>query len=52
VSLNPGAHAIGALVVQGHMESAPYTEEDRDLLQFVSTQVAADIERKQMIARL
>jgi diguanylate cyclase (GGDEF)-like protein/PAS domain S-box-containing protein len=52
VPLKSGADTIGALVVQGHLESKPYTEDDRDLLQFVSTQVAAAIERKQMIARL
>lgn len=52
VPLASGTDTIGALVVQGHLESEPYTEEDRDLLQFVSTQVAAAIERKQMIARL
>jgi diguanylate cyclase (GGDEF)-like protein len=52
VPLTSGAGTIGALVVQGRVESKPYTEDDRDLLQFVSTQVAAAIERKQMIARL
>lgn len=44
--------AIGALVLQGYTEHAPYTEKDKELLQFVSTQVAAAIERKQMHERL
>ncbi len=43
---------IGALVLQGYTEHAPYTEKDKELLQFVSTQVAAAIERKQMHERL
>lgn len=43
---------IGALVLQGYTEHAPYTERDKELLQFVSTQVAAAIERKQMQERL
>jgi len=43
---------IGALVLQGYTEHAPYTDRDRELLQFVSTQVAAAIERKQMHERL
>ncbi|NMM79525.1 diguanylate cyclase [Acidovorax sp. SRB_14] len=44
--------AIGALVLQGYGEDARYTEKDRDLLQFVSAQIAFAIERKQMHARL
>jgi len=52
VPLRSSESVLGALVVQGHRDSAPYNEEDRDLLQFVSTQVTAAIERKQMIARL
>ncbi len=44
--------AIGALVLQGYTEHAAYTEKDKELLQFVSTQVAAAIERKQMHERL
>lgn len=43
---------IGALVVQSYSQNTSYTESDRDLLQFVSTQVAAAIERKQAEARL
>lgn len=46
------AVVMGALVVR-HLNDAPrYTEEDRELLAFVSTQIAAAIERKQGEARL
>jgi diguanylate cyclase (GGDEF)-like protein/PAS domain S-box-containing protein len=38
---------IGALVVQSYSGAVRYTENDKMLLQFVSTQVAAAIERKQ-----
>ncbi|TPG50097.1 GGDEF domain-containing protein [Rhodanobacter glycinis] len=38
---------IGALVVQSYSGDVRYTEKDMALLQFVSTQVAAAIERKQ-----
>jgi diguanylate cyclase (GGDEF)-like protein/PAS domain S-box-containing protein len=38
---------IGALVVQSYSGEVRYTEKDKVLLQFVSTQVAAAIERKQ-----
>ncbi len=43
---------VGALVVHGPAGGLGYTEQDKDLLQFVSTQVAAAIERKQTEARL
>lgn len=43
---------IGALVVQSYSGGAHYSEKDQELLQFVSTQVAAAIERRQMLARL
>ncbi len=43
---------IGALIVQSCAEHGRYTEKDRELLQFVSRQVADAIERKQMMARL
>jgi len=43
---------MGALVVQSNADHAHHTENDRELLQFVSTQIAAAIERKQMIASL
>ena len=42
---------VGALAVQTHGEEH-YGEEHRELLQFVSTQIAAVIERKQAEARL
>jgi diguanylate cyclase (GGDEF)-like protein/PAS domain S-box-containing protein len=44
--------AIGALVVQSYSGEVRYTERDKALLQFVSTQVAAAIERKQAETRL
>ena len=44
---------IGALVLRSDGgERGRYTEKDKELLQFVSTQVAAAIERKQMHQRL
>ena len=43
---------VGALVVQSYDDATRYTESDKELLQFVSTQVAAAIERKQAEARL
>lgn len=43
---------IGALIVQTYSSRVRYTKEDRDLLQFVSTQVATAIERKQAETRL
>lgn len=48
-----GQHGvIGALVVQSYSGEVRYTEQDKALLQFVSTQVAAAIERKQTETRL
>ncbi len=44
--------AIGALVVKGTPESARFTEQDQDLLQFVSGQVAAAIERLRLHEQL
>ncbi len=38
---------LGALVVQSYSGDTRYTDKDKQLLQFVSTQVAAAIERKQ-----
>ncbi len=52
VPLQTQKGAIGVLVLQSHCEQARYTEKDKELLQFVSTQVAAAIERKQMHERL
>jgi len=43
---------MGALVVQSYSGGARYAEEDKELLQFISTQVATAIERKQAEARL
>lgn len=43
---------IGALVVQNDADNGHYTEQDLELLQFVSTQIAAAIERKQLLERL
>lgn len=43
---------VGALVVQSYSGDVRYTESDKSLLQFVSTQVAAAIERKQTETRL
>jgi diguanylate cyclase (GGDEF)-like protein/PAS domain S-box-containing protein len=45
-------HTIGALVVQSYSGEIRYTEKDKQLLQFVSTQVATAIERKQNETRL
>ena len=43
---------IGALVVRSQSGMAHYTEDDKELLQYVSTQVATAIERKQAETRL
>ena len=43
---------IGALVVRTCSSLVRYTKEDKDLLQFISTQVATAIERKQVETRL
>ena len=43
---------IGALVVQSYDGEVTYSEDDLQLLQFVSNQVAAAIERKQIQAQL
>jgi diguanylate cyclase (GGDEF)-like protein/PAS domain S-box-containing protein len=47
VPLNSSKGIIGALVVQSYSGDVRYTEQDKALLQFVSTQVAAAIVRKQ-----
>ena len=52
VPLHTQKGPIGALVLQSFTGQARYTEKDKELLQFVSTQVAAAIERKQMLERL
>src|SRR3569623_1612547 len=43
---------IGALVERSYTGAIRYTDKDKELLKFVSTQIAATIERKQMYARL
>lgn len=43
---------IGVLVVKSYPGGVCYTEKDQELLQFVSTQIAAVIERQQMQVRL
>lgn len=52
VPLESHKGSIGALVVQSTAGQPHYTEQDLELLQFVSTQIAAAIERKQMITSL
>lgn len=52
VPLKSHSGTVGALLVQNHSEHLHYTEHDCELLVFVSTQIAAAIERKQMLARL
>ena len=43
---------IGALVLESYRDEDAYTPTDQELLQFVSTQVATAIERRQMHERL
>lgn len=43
---------IGALVVQSYHSAVRYTAQDKQLLQFVSTQIASAIERKRNLAWL
>lgn len=52
VPLKSQKKTIGALVVQTYSGAVRYTEEDKELLQFVSTQIAAAIARTQLHARL
>lgn len=52
VPLQTHSGTMGALVLQSYDPQCPYTEKDKELLQFVSTQVAAAIERQQMHDRL
>ncbi|MDI1252582.1 EAL domain-containing protein [Thermomonas sp.] len=47
VPLKSQSHTIGALVVQSYTGDVRYVEQDKALLEFVSSQVAAAIERKQ-----
>lgn len=48
VPLRSESGVIGALVLQSYGEEGAYTSADQELLQFVSTQVATAIERKQI----
>jgi diguanylate cyclase (GGDEF)-like protein/PAS domain S-box-containing protein len=50
VPLSSSEGAIGVLLLKS--ATAPYTEKDQELLQFVSTQVVTAIERQQLYARL
>lgn len=43
---------MGALAVRSYSPTVRYTQRDQELLQFVSTQVAAAVERKRIHARL
>ncbi|MGN8200032.1 diguanylate cyclase domain-containing protein [Salinisphaera sp. RV14] len=43
---------IGVLVIKSHGDSSIYGDTERALLQFVSTQIASAIERKQMLDRM
>jgi diguanylate cyclase (GGDEF)-like protein len=52
VPLHTQAGVLGALVLQGYSEEARYGDRDKELLQFVSTQVASAIERTQMRKRM
>ena len=46
VPLKSGTNCIGALVLQSYNENARFSERDRDILKFVSQQLAAAIEHK------
>ncbi len=46
VPLMRGTIAFGVVVVQSYSEAARYTEEDRDILTFVSQHVAAALDRR------
>ncbi len=46
VPLKTPDRTIGVVVAQSYTEGVRYTEADRDILQFVSTQIAMAIERK------
>lgn len=43
---------IGSLVLSGPESSRPYGEADKELMRFVSSQLATAVERKQLYARL
>ncbi len=52
VPLSSHNGTIGALVLTTHAGDTVYTDEDKELLQFVSTQIATAIERKQLHTHL
>ena len=52
VPLKSQRGTIGAMAILSHPDNPHYSEEDRELLQFVSTQAAAAIERKQLLDQL
>ncbi|WPC04009.1 diguanylate cyclase [Pseudomonas benzenivorans] len=52
VPLNARKGIIGALIVQSRDPGMRYGERDQELLQYVSTQVAAAIEHQKMLGRL
>lgn len=52
VPLKSEERVIGAIVAQSYTEGVRYSQDDLDLLEFVSTQVALAIERKQSELRI
>lgn len=52
VPLKSHKGTIGVLIVKSYPGGVYYSDEDQDLLQFVSTQIATVIERQQMQVRL
>jgi diguanylate cyclase (GGDEF)-like protein/PAS domain S-box-containing protein len=52
VPLESASGIIGALVVLSSADNVRFTEQDRELLQFIAVQVAAAVERKRMHSRL
>ncbi|SFZ76673.1 sensor domain-containing protein [Chitinimonas taiwanensis] len=52
IPLNAQRGTIGALILKRYSGEAAYAEQDRELLHYVSTQIATAIERKQLYARL
>ena len=52
VPLSTGSQTVGVLALQSHSEAIHYTENDKELLEIVSTQVARAIERRQLEEQL
>ncbi|MGB7755136.1 MAG: diguanylate cyclase [Salinisphaera sp.] len=52
VPLAASQGAMGVLVIKSYCDTSIYGDSERELLQFVSTQIASAIERKQMFDRL